>query len=251
MRFFDTVLCVVVAAPVVSHADPHRRGHRGSQDVRIDSAFDGYAILKGGGMMLSSAGTSSGGWFGFEVGRNAGGVVDAGLSLDWFHRRSREMDLLFESGQGFDPPIRGEVTRFESSTDFVPIGFTLRLRVPAANNVIMPFVSGTLSYEVLHMSFYDRDRVVQPYDDLLGDSQTLMGLGWQVAGGVAIAITRQVGFFGEAGVHWSDPARQLETVLRQSMSPLRSMAASCAPACGCRYETAGAMGVAHRGASGV
>jgi hypothetical protein len=210
MRFFDTVFCFVVAAPVVCHADPHRWGQRGSQDVRIDSAFDGYAMLKGGGMMLNGAGTSSGGWFGLEVGRNTAGWVDAGFSLDWFHRRSRDTELLFEADHGFDPPIRAEVTRFESSTDFVPIGFTLRLRIPTGNEVIKPFVSGTLSYEVLHMSFYDRDRVVQPYDDLLGNSQTLTGFGWQVAGGVEFAITRQVGFFGEAGVHWSDPARELE-----------------------------------------
>jgi hypothetical protein len=205
------VCAAILLFPIASGADPCRPAERGRQrPLRIVSGSDGYAMFKAGGMMLNGAGSSSGGWFGVEVGRNAGGWFDAGLSLDWFHRRGREVELLFETEGDFDPPIRGEVTRFESSTDFVPLGVTMRLRLPGASEVVTPFISGTLAYEILHLSFYDRERVAQPYDDLLGDTQTLMGFGWQMAGGVEVAITPQLALFGEAGVHWSDPVRRLE-----------------------------------------
>jgi len=202
--FFVAAAIGSLARP--AHADPHRRPDRW-RHVESDPIAGGYAIVKGGGMMLSGA--SGGGYFGLEVGRAASAWFDAGVSLDWYHRRSREMELLFETDRGFDPPIRGEVTRFESATDFVPIGFTMRLRMPTATGAVVPFVSGTAAYEILHMSFYDRDRVAQPYDDLLGDSQTLFGFGWQVAGGVEWALGPGAGIIGEAGVHWSDPTRRL------------------------------------------
>lgn len=171
---------------------------------------DGYAILKGGGMLLGGESGPTGGYFGLELGRSAGNVLDLGFSLDWFHRRSRDMQLLFESDHGFQPPIRGEITQFESASDFVPIGATLRLRLPLANTAVVPFVSGTLAYEILHLSFYDRDPVPGPYDYLLSNSQTLMGFGWQAAGGVEIAVAPNVGLLGEVGVHRGDPSRQVD-----------------------------------------
>jgi hypothetical protein len=207
--FASLAAALVAMTPCSSLADRYRRPDRW-QRVEPGSGFDGYAMVKGGGMMLSGAGASSGGYFGLEVGRNAARWFDAGVSIDWYHRRSRDVELLFETEHGFDPPLRGEVTRFESSTDFVPIGLTARLRLPAANAAVVPFVSGTVAYEILHMSFFDRDPIPQPYDELLGRSQTLLGFGWQIAGGVEWAVAANAGLFGEAGMHWSDPSRQLD-----------------------------------------
>lgn len=92
-------------------------------------------------------GAHPGGWYGLELGGTSGGRLDFGFSVDWYHRGSREMELLFVTGHGFDPPIRSEVTRFESWADFVPFGVTLRLRLPVGRGPVAP---------------------PKPYDDLLG-----------------------------------------------------------------------------------
>lgn len=170
--------------------------------------FESYAILKGGGMDLDGA--DPGGWFGLELGGSAASRLDVGFSVDWYHRRSREMDLLFETEHGFEPPIRGEITRFESSADFVPLGVTLRLRVPIGRGSVVPFVSGTLGYEILHLEFLDRAAPPLPYDDLLGGSETLAGFGWQAAAGVEIALAPGIGLLGEAGLHRGTPSRTTE-----------------------------------------
>jgi hypothetical protein len=202
-----------LGSPPAAHADRcHRFGHgRNSWDgIPGTATAHGYGMLKGGGMMLGGDAGPTGSYFGLEVGQTLAERVDFGFSLDWFHRSDRDMAVLFETDHGFQPPLRGEITRFESSSDFVPLGFTLRLRMPLANPAIVPFVSGTLSYEILHLDFFARDFPPGPYDALLGNSQTLMGFGWQVAGGVEIALAPGVGLFGEAGLHHSDPSRQLE-----------------------------------------
>lgn len=199
-----------LAMPAEGIADPRPSGRdRWRWDGPSRSSSRGYAMLKGGGMMLG-AGGSAGGYFGLEAGQNAADRLDFGFSIDWYHRHRRDLELLFETDRGFDPPLRGEVTRFESSSDFVPIGLTLRLRLPLERESIVPFVSGTLAYEVLHVEFFDRDRTPGTWDEVLGESQTLMGFGWQAAGGVEIALAPGFGVFGEAGLHRSDPSRQID-----------------------------------------
>jgi len=186
----------------------HCRPTRWDPITEKTSSLQAYALLKGGGMMLGGA--STGGYFGFEIGQSAAQRLDVGFSVDWYHRQSRDMELLFETDHGFDPPLVGESTRFESSSDFVPVGVTLRLRLPVGNEAVTPFLSGTLAYEILHMEFFDRNPVPGPYDALLGNSQTLMGFGWQMAGGVELALAPTFRVFGEAGLHRSDPSHQLE-----------------------------------------
>jgi len=199
--------------PELATADWHSaaRGRRSRWDdgsMHFGSST-GYGIVKGGGMLLGGSGPS-GGYFGFEVGGTAARRFDVGFSVDWFHRQSRDVELLFETDHGFEPPIRGEVTTYESSTDFVPLGMTLRLRMPLANRSIVPFVSGTLAYEILHMEFFERDGTLDPFEAVLGNSETLLGFGWQVAGGVELAVGPSLGIFGEAGMHRSEPSRQLD-----------------------------------------
>lgn len=206
------LLGLLCALPVAAHADPGRGGwrhgrHRYPASRDRGPAPDAYVGVKGGGFML---GRGDGAYFGLETGITTSDVLDLGVSIDYFHRRSRDMDLLFETEHGFDPPIRGEITRFESSADFVPVGLTARLRFPTGNRALSPFVSGTLSYEVLHLSFFDRDAPPQPYDDVLGTEQTFMGFGWQAAAGLEISVGSGVGFFGELGLHRGTPSRAVE-----------------------------------------
>jgi len=201
------LVCAVAFIPNDSNAGSRDRWR---WDDARRSNLDPYAMLKGGGMMLG-AGGSTGGYFGFEIGQNAADRVDFGFSVDWYHRHSRDLELVFDTDHTFDPPLRGQVTRFESSSDFVPIGVTLRLQLPLRNEAIVPFLSGTVAYEVLHVEFYDRDRIPDSWDGLLGASQTLMGFGWQMAGGITLALGPGFGLFGEAGLHRGEPSRTIET----------------------------------------
>lgn len=200
------VCAATLATPTDSHAGARDRSW---WEERGDPKLDAYAMLKGGGMMLG-AGASTGGYFGFEIGQNVAQRFDFGFSVDWYHRHSRDLELVFESDHTFDPPIRGQVTRFESSSDFVPLGLTMRLQIPLRNEVVVPFLSGTVAYEVLHVEFFDRDRIPNSWDNLLGASQTLMGFGWQMAGGLNLVLAPGFGLFGEAGMHRSEPSRTID-----------------------------------------
>lgn len=183
------------------------RGRRHRDEFR--GIPDGYVAVKGGGLVVTGDGPE-GVYLGLEAGGSAAGKLDLGFSLDYFHRSTRELEVLFETDHGFDPPIRGERTTFESTADFVPVGVTARVRVPAASGGFVPFVSGTLAYEVLHLSFFDRTAPSQPYDEVLGTSQTFWGFGWQASAGVEVSLGEGYGLFGELGLHRGTPSREIE-----------------------------------------
>ena len=189
----------------------HRHGHDRWDGIPTAAFHRAYAILKGGGMALRGDDGPAGSYFGLEVGQSTADRLDLGVSVDWFHHRSRDLELLFETENGFQPPLRGEITRFESSSDFVPLGFTARLRLPLQKSALVPFVSGTLAYEILHVEFYSHESTPGKIAVLLGNSQTLMGFGWQAAGGVELALAPGLGIVGEAGFHSSDPSRELDS----------------------------------------
>ncbi len=188
--------------------DPGRaeRG-RGWWDGRSGShAPDTYAILKGGGLYVADGGGTDGLYLGLELGGEVERVFDLGLSVDYFHKRTRDLQVLFDS-HDYQFPVHATVTNFESSADFVPLGFTVRLKLPMATGAVTPFVSGTLAYEILHLGLVDRNRPPRPYQDLLGDSETFTGFGWQAAAGVQVAGSPSLGLFGELGLHRSSPSQ--------------------------------------------
>jgi hypothetical protein len=204
-----TFASIVLVAPALVHANPDddwgSRHHGGWRQKP-----QGYVALKGGSMALGDNPTPDGVYVGLDAGSTLSRVLDIGFSLDYFHRRSRDLDVLFETNHGFEPPVQGVSTRFESAADFVPIGLSARLRLPVRTGALAPFVAGSVSYEVLHLSFFDRDAPRQPYDNVLGTDETFMGVGWQASAGLEVGLAEGVGLFGELGMHRGTPSRSIE-----------------------------------------
>jgi hypothetical protein len=199
-----------MAIPQDSAADPGNiRSQRWGDWDSNPRAFDRYLLLKGGGLLIGGEGGPDGAYFGFEVGGSSGGVFDLGIAVDWFHRHRREMQVLFETDHGFEPPVRGEITAFESSTDFVPFGVAGRVRLPLANAAIRPFVAGMAGWEVLYLRYYAHDPQPNPYGALLDRSEWFGGFGWQASAGVEFALGRGVGILGEVGMHRGEPSQSV------------------------------------------
>lgn len=196
------VVCVV--CPSAGVADPCSR----SEPRRVRSLYrnpETYARFAAGGMHLTSGEGWGGAYAGLEVGASPHRNLDLGLGLDYFHRSESQTEVLYETRGGYVPPVRAEVTRFESRTHLVPIGLTARLRLPTPANVVQPFVAAMLTYEILHLELQDPDRPAEPFG--LGAAETFTGFGVQAAAGVEFRVTPGVGISGEVGAHSSSPSQ--------------------------------------------
>lgn len=173
------------------------------------NARDTYLLVKGGGLYVADGGGTDGMYFGLEIGGDVERVLDLGLCVDYFHKRTRDLAVLFDS-DAYQFPVHATITNFESSADFVPLGVTARLKLPVGGGAVVPFGSGTLAYEILHLGLTERNRPPRPYLDLLGDSETFTGFGWQAAAGVQVTMSSSIGIFGELGLHRSSPSQSAE-----------------------------------------
>jgi hypothetical protein len=166
-----------------------------------------YGLLKAGGLMVGGEHGPEGIWTGIEMGTTFNRTLDVGFSIDWSHRARRDVETIFVTDQGFEPPIRAEVTTFESSTDLVPFGVSLRLKLPTDAG-LRPFVSTMLGYEVLYKTFKGQVPFPEPGATLLDRAEWFGGFAWQVAAGIEYGMSNGVSLHGELGVHRGEPSQQ-------------------------------------------
>jgi hypothetical protein len=170
-----------------------------------------YAMVKAGGYGLGSiqAGDDlDGGRFvGVESGVSPSRLVDVGLSLDWFHRERVNSDVVILD-TSYDLPVEGYVDVDGSSTDLLPLGAVLRLRLPLGDGRFTPFVAGHLTYDILRLASH---RVVHQGDTSVLVEQTdyFHGPGGTVSVGVDARFDPRLGLLMEAGAHGSEPSKDL------------------------------------------
>jgi len=165
-----------------------------------------YTLLKGGGLRVGEDPATEGLFLGFEVGGVVENVLEIGFSTDYFYRSSETVRFYSESSIDALPV---ELVAFErTSAHLVPLGLTMRLVLPFAGEVLRPFVSGTVSYEML---FLENAAAFDPNDPVLGwlaRDETFTGFGWQAAAGARLRLAPSVGLFGEVGYHDSAPSQR-------------------------------------------
>jgi hypothetical protein len=201
-RWVLATLFVAMSFPGNLRADPDPEHWR---SVWAPRALERYLTLKGGGLVLDGL---EGSYFGIEGGATANEIFDLGFSIDWFRHRDRTTTRVLDTGDGFQPPIRAEITTFENGADFVPFGVTLRLQLPLRGARVRPYVAGTLGYEILYLQFSNSEAGSPPYGLKLGRSETLYGSMWQAAAGVAVDLGQDVELLGEVGMHAGSPSRE-------------------------------------------
>ncbi len=197
---------VVASAPVAEwnnhpHRRPRHRGHRSRDWAHPES----YMLLKGGGLFVSE---QDGVYLGIEAGGAVDDVLDFGVSLDYFHRSSSERVTL-EDTQFEDLPVEVVATLDESSAHLVPLGVTLRVRLPVGGDAFSPFVSGTAAYETLFLNNVGDPGSDDPILRALDENETFGGFGWQAAAGVDMRLSPTLGVFGEIGMHRSSPSKEI------------------------------------------
>ncbi|HZL84439.1 MAG TPA: hypothetical protein VFD07_03580 [Candidatus Krumholzibacteria bacterium] len=177
----------------------HRR-----QRLHGSTSQESYFALKGGGLRIGEDPTTDGVFFGAEFGGALEKVLEVGFSADYYYR-STDNSLVVSESNFENLPI--EVTTFEhTAAHLVPLGLTLRLRLPIAGDVVTPIVSTTLSYEMLFLENVG-GTIDDPLLASLAEHETFTGFGWQAAGGLGVRLSPTVGVFGEAGYHWGSPAQ--------------------------------------------
>jgi hypothetical protein len=169
---------------------------------------ESYMILKGGGLHVTQDPRTTGGYVGIEMGGSVDEVLQVGFSLDYFHHRNDEMVVLQE-GETNGLPVRVEQTISESVAHLVPVGLTMRVRIPLAGQRITPFLSGTLAYEMLFLENQGSLPSQDPVLSQLEERETFTGFGWQAAGGVDVSLSPTFGLIGELGWHRSSPRQEV------------------------------------------
>ena len=177
----------------------HRR-----QRLHGSSSQESYFALKGGGLRVGEDPTTDGVFFGAEFGGALEKVLEVGFSVDYYYRSTDNTFVISESS--FENlPL--EVVAFEhTAAHLVPLGLTLRLRLPIAGDVVTPIVSTTLSYEMLFLENVG-GTIEDPVLASLAEHETFTGFGWQAAAGLGVRLSPTVGVFGEAGYHWGSPGQ--------------------------------------------
>lgn len=182
---------------------------RWGQSTRASSTAESYLILKGGGLHVSEDPTTTGGYLGIEMGGTMENVLQVGFSVDYFHHRNDEMQVLQE-GQTNGLPVRAEQTISESVAHLVPVGLTMRVRIPIPSSALAPFLSGTVSYEMLFLENRGVQQASDPLFATLENKETFTGLGWQAAAGIDFSLSPTFGLLGEVGWHRSSPRKEIE-----------------------------------------
>lgn len=168
------------------------------------SSQESYFSLKGGGLRIGEDPSTDGVFFGAEFGGALEKVLEVGVSLDYYYR-STDNALVVSESSFENLPL--EVVTFErTAAHLVPLGLTLRLRLPIAGDVVTPIVSTTLSYEMLFLENVG-GALEDPLLASLAEHETFTGFGWQAAAGLGIKLSPTVGVFGEAGYHWGSPGQ--------------------------------------------
>ena len=177
----------------------HRR-----QRLHGSSSPESYFSLKGGGLRVGEDPTTDGVFFGAEFGGVLEKVLEVGVSLDYYYR-STDNALVVAESSFENLPL--EVVTFErTAAHLLPLGLTLRLRLPIAGDVVTPIVSTTLSYEMLFLENVG-GALEDPLLASLAEHETFTGFGWQAAAGLGLKLSPTVGVFGEAGYHWGSPGQ--------------------------------------------
>jgi hypothetical protein len=167
--------------------------------------FETYAAFKAGGYDADAQWSGDGGLFlGFEWGITPVPPVDFGFTLDWVHRNGGGDAILVTDGP-LPFPAEWEVSTGVSS-DLIPMGPTLRARLPIGDSRIVPFISGHLTYDVLRVEWTALDEFS---GRLVTDGEWFHGLGAGAAIGVEAQMAPGFGLLVEAGVHDSEPGREL------------------------------------------
>lgn len=183
-----------------------RRWRRPEPQLR--TVPEAYMVFKVGGLHVTEEPGAEGVFVGMEAGGTIQDVIDLGINLDYFHRGTHQSVLLNETDAN-GLPLRVRATLEESAAHLVPIGVSVRLRMPVGTPRVVPFVSGTLSYEAL---FLENGGSLDPADPLYGvleDEETFQGLGVQLAAGVNLGVGSNVGLFGEIGMHRGSPKQEI------------------------------------------
>ena len=178
--------------------------HRRTRTSLYGSQRESYLALKGGGLRVGEDSATDGLFLGFEVGGSLQNVFEIGFSADYYYRSTDNVLVLSQAN--FENLPLQVVESDHTSAHLLPLGVTLRLRLPVSETV-SPFVSTTLSYEMLFLENVGGGGTGDPLRDALAEDETFTGFGWQAAAGLGIRLAPAVGLFGEAGYHWGSPSQ--------------------------------------------
>lgn len=175
------------------------------------SPAEGYGAIKAGGYDLDRALSSDEDFddlfLGLEAGTRLSPFAEVGFTVDWLRRRAARSDVLTIETP-YDLPVEGVLDLQATSTDLVPVGGILRLRYPLADGRFAPFLAGQLTWDLLRLHY--REAVANGGPIRVAErSEYFHGVGTTLSIGAEASLDPRVGVLVEAGVHESEPVKEL------------------------------------------
>ncbi len=172
----------------------------------------GYSTFKIGGYGMDAPGVTddldSGLFVGAEVGVSPTPYVDVGFTMDWYRRSHDDGNVILIEGP-YEIPVQGRIEGSGASTNLIPLGGVVRLRMPVGDGRIAPFLSAGVTWDILRLHYRDVE--------IVGDTATITettdyfhGPGATFALGVEASPAPGFGVVLEIGGHASEPTKDLE-----------------------------------------
>jgi hypothetical protein len=138
---------------------------------------------------------NDGGLFGFSTGIEFQNRITAGFTLDYYRRSLTDEVIIAEAVDENGNVITTSARRLETSSNLIPLGMAISLRLPGSRTVT-PFVGAGVAYEILVNEVHN-------YEQGIEDTNVFHGPGWQLFGGLMVPVTSDVRLLGEV---WTNDA---------------------------------------------
>jgi hypothetical protein len=131
----------------------------------------------------------AGRFFGLTTGVEFQNRFTVGFTLDYHRRSFIDETVIAESVDQNGNVIYTTVRRVDTSSNLIPLGVSLGLRLPGSRT-LTPFVGAGVAYEILVND-------VENHELGIRDTNVYTGPGWQLFGGLMVPVTSEVRLLGE------------------------------------------------------
>jgi opacity protein-like surface antigen len=148
--------------------------------------------------------TDGGFLLGIETGKGIDEVLDVGFSLDWFHRKYVDKNLVTQLNELYGVNVEENEIRASTTLNSLPIMLSLSAHIPIDQPVDL-YLTGALGGDFLLVSYRNFQN---PEND---EFEFAFDFSWQIGAGASYALGSRSNVFFELDYHSSEPSWEYDT----------------------------------------
>lgn len=189
----------------------------------IRALVSSYSTFKVGAYSPTATGAGDGLYLGAEFGVVTAPQLEFGLTADYMYRGSSRGGSTIQIDTSYDIPVEEVIDASSSNTHLGMLGAVARLRFTPKGSGFSPYVSGGVLLQLLHLNatthFEDG-----PFSGSVSESDTFAGIGYQLGGGLDIALSPSTALVTEAGYVWAEPTKKVDVDYYDTSATFRAKA---------------------------